>query len=92
MSQNKQKAINFLKELDFEVGQILNDSESIMFLAERLYKTFDEWMEQNPDVSRSEGFKGLRKDIRALYQTCNFLVKDCVDIRHSLSDCSVELS
>jgi len=92
MNQNKQKAINFLKELDFEVGQVLNDSESIMFLAERLYKTFDEWIEQNPDISRSESFKGLEKDIRALYQTCKFLTKDCLDIRHSISDCSVELN
>ena len=92
MNQNKQKAITFLKELDFEVGQVLNDSESIMFLTERLYKTFDEWIEQNPDISRSEAFKGLEKDIRALYQTCNFLVKDCLDIRHSISDCGVELN
>lgn len=92
MNPNKQKAITFLKELDFEVGQILNDSESIMFLAERLYKTFDEWIEENPDISRSEGFKGLEKDIKALYQTCNFLTKDCLDIRHSISDCGVELN
>lgn len=92
MNQNKQKAITFLKELDFEVGQVLNDSESLLFLAERLYKTFDEWIEQNPDISRSEGFKGLEKDIKALYQTCKFLIKDCVDIRHSISDCGVELN
>jgi hypothetical protein len=92
MNQNKQKAITFLKELDSEVEQFFNDSETIIFLAERLYKMLNEWIEQNPDISRSEGFKGLEKDIRALYQTCNFLVKDCLDIRHSISDCGVELN
>jgi hypothetical protein len=92
MNQNKQKAITFLKDLDSEVEQLFNGSEAIIFLAECLYKMFDEWIEQNPDISRSEAFKGLEKDIRALYQTCNFLVKDCLDIRHSISDCSIELN
>jgi len=82
--------INLLKELDFEVGQILEDAESLMFMVERLYKTFDVWIEENPDVSRSAAFKGLSKDIVALYKTSSFLTKDCLDIRHSISDCGVE--
>lgn len=69
--EHKRKAITFLKELDLEMGQFFNDSEPMLFLAERLYKNFDAWIEENPDISRSEGFKGLRKDIKSLYQTCN---------------------
>ena len=92
MNQDKQQAISFLKRLDAEVEQLLNDSEGIIFLAERLYRRFEQWVEQNPDVSRSEGFKNLEKDIRTLFQTCQFVAKDCIDARHSIVDCSTELN
>lgn len=92
MNQNKQQAISFLKELDKQVEAILNDSESIILLVKRIYDCFDEWLEQNPDISRTEGFRNLEKDVRTLFQTCRFITKDCVDIRHSINDCSVELN
>ena len=92
MSNDKTTAIGFLKELDFEIEKILNDSESIIFLTEQLYKRYNDWLEDNPDISRSEGFKNLGKDIRTLYQTCKFINTDCYDIRHSITDCQTDLN
>jgi hypothetical protein len=92
MSQNKAPVTTFLKELNAEVEKILSDSEHIVFLAEQLYKRYDQWIEENPDISRSESFKNLEKDIRALYQTSTFMSQDCVDVRHSIAQCLVELN
>lgn len=91
-TQTKQMAISFLKELDMDIANILNQSEHIVTLTEHLFEKYNDWLDANPDISRSEGFKNLEKDIRTLYQTCKFLGNDCLDVRHSISDCGVELN
>ena len=86
----KQMAISFLKELDGDIVDILNEVEPVVVLVEQLYRKYNDWLESNLDISRSEGFKALEKDIKSLQQTCKFLNNDCLDVRHSISDCSVE--
>ena len=88
--QTKHLAIGFLKELDMAVADILNESQHILSLVEQLYRTYNDWVDANIDISRSEGFKNLEKDIKSLVQTCKFLENDSLDVRHSISDCSVE--
>lgn len=92
MNQHEVQTAHFLKELNAEVEKILSDTEHVAFLAKQLYKRYDEWVEANPDISRSESFKNLEKDIKLLYQTCTFVAQDCVDVRQSIVDCNTELN
>ena len=92
MNQPELQAVNFLKELRTEVEKILGDSEHIAFLAKQLYKRYKEWVETNLDISRSESFKNLEKDIMSLSHTCAFVAQDCEDVRQSIVDCDTELN
>ena len=92
MGKNESDTISFLKEVDKEVETIFSHAKSIAFIAEGLYESFEEWLEQNFDVSHLESFKSLEKDIRGLFQSCRFLPNDCLDVRHSINDCGVELN
>jgi len=92
MNQSEIQDVHFLKELRTEVEKILNDAEHIAFLAKQLYKRYNEWIETNPDISRSESFKNLAKDIVSLSHTCAFVAQDCEDVRQSIVDCDTELN
>ena len=92
MNQPELQAVYFLKELGTEVEKILTDAEHIAFLAKQLYKRYNEWVEINPDISRSESFKNLEKDIISLSHTCAFVAQDCEDVRQSIVDCDTELN
>ena len=92
MNQSELQAIPFLKQLRTEVEKILGDSEHIAFLAKQLYKRYNEWVEINPDISRSESFKNLEKDIVSLSHTCAFVAQDCEDVRQAIVDCDTELN
>ena len=92
MNNNKPGAVQFLKELEAEALNILEDSENIALLTERRYKKYNDFLEMNEDIARSEAFRVLEKDIRTLYQTCKFISSDCADVRHSITDCGVGLN
>ncbi len=85
-------AIAFLKEMNLEAQQILNEAEHLSLLVEQLHKKYSEFIEKNPDLTRSEAFKILEKDLKNLQQTCRFVSNDCKDICHGISDCGVELN
>lgn len=84
--------VQFLQGLSIGMGNIQGEVGSIISLVENLCQQYDEWAKQNPDVSRSEVFKALARDLQILYQTCKFISHDCVDVQHSISECDKALN
>ena len=92
MSYTEKYAIAFLKEMLLKIDGILKEAQDISVALERLYKEYVQFIEENQDISHLEAFKNLEKDLRNLYQTCKFIPNDCMDVKHSIAECSVELN
>lgn len=75
-----------------EMENILKQAQSVTEAVERLHRDYVQFIEDNPDISHLEAFKNLEKDLRGLCQTCKFVPKDCMDVRHSIAECGIALN
>jgi len=82
----------FLKDMGLEIEKILDQVESVVTAVENLHKDYVRFIEDNTDISHLESFKNLEKDLRSLCQTCKFIPKDCMDVKHSIAECGINLN